>query len=223
MRSVSAVPLTGLTALCLATGCSGSGWLSAVPFTRNDIAEHEALVATLPRANTCVWFTDDAGRVNIVMRHTEPPLLGKQYQTEWIMGLRAGEPPAGSTLRYRVERGACRGLCTSGMTHQRFESRWGVMILSRRSGDRFRGRFHIAAAQQQFSLFTGWAPTGAMAPLLILVGEFEAVHNQKVGRGLMLSLEKEDWSGLAPSPPIPIGPASRPSTRRAAPALPPRS
>jgi hypothetical protein len=216
VRSISAGSLIGVLSLVATAGCTGSGRLSAVPFTRNDISDQEALITTLPTAGTCAWYTDSEERVNVVMRHRGPALPGKPPQSEWVMWIRAGKPPAGSGLRYRIERGAARGLCTAAMAHQRFESRWGVLVLGRQSGERFRGRFQISAAQQQFTLFTGWTPAGAMAPLLILVGEFEAVHDEKLGREMAKLIEKEDWAGLSPALPILISPTTRPAVRPAA-------
>lgn len=202
-------------------GCGGRAELSAVPFSRNDITEQEPLIVRLPTASTCVWFTDDAGRVNVAMRHDGLALLGKYSKTSWVMSMRLGQPPAGRSLRYRIERAAVRGICTSGLAHQRFDARWGVLVLDRQSLNRFRGRFQIASAQQQFTLFSGWSPAGPMAPLLIMVGEFEAVHDEKLGRALIAPIQQEDWSGMAPSPPMIVGPASR-STTRPSPATRPR-
>lgn len=206
----------GLLLVCLA-GCTGRAGMSAVPFTRSDLSDQEPLITHFPQAGTCVWFTDDAGRINLAVKYKNLPLLGIYSQAQWTLWIRAGQPPAGSTLRYRLERSTVRGICTSGMTHQRYEARWGVLVLDRTGKDTYRGRFHISASQQQYSLLTGWAPAGFSAPLLIMVGEFEAVHDEKLGNAIADSINKEDWSGLAPTlPVIPMSGSSRPQTSQPA-------
>lgn len=203
-------------------GCTGHGSISAIPFSRGDIRDREPLVSVLPTAGRCAWYVDEAGQLTVAMKYENIPIFGKFTKARWLARFRLGEMPAGRALKYNIHRDQVRGLCTTGLEHWRFQTRWGVVVLERLSGNRFRGRFQIAVAQQQFTLFSGWSPNGFAAPLLIMWGEFEAVHDEALGKAVAAALDKEDWSGLGVYPttrPIEIrrAPTTRPASRPAGP------
>ncbi|MBN1490606.1 MAG: hypothetical protein JXA69_11870 [Phycisphaerae bacterium] len=208
-------------------GCSGRAEITAIPFTRKDLAGNEPLVSKLPPADQCAWFLDAEGNVRVAMHYENIPLFGKFSKAEWNMALQAEGLPASRERSFTLYRDHFRGLYSISLDHRRFQSRWGVLVLTRLSGDRLRGRFQIAAAQQQFTLFEGWAPPGYQAPLWILWGEFEAVHDPKRAEAILAVLNAEDWGEMLPGPALQprrlepravlSQPTTQPATRSASP------
>ncbi len=201
-------------------GCTGRATISAIPFSRSDIRDREPLVLVLPTAGRCAWYVDDAGQLTVAMKYENLPLFGKYTKAGWLARFRLGEKPAGRSLRYNLSRDQVRGLCSSGIEHWRFQTRWGVLVLDQMPGHRYRGRFQITVAQQQFTLFSGWAPTGYTAPLLIMWGEFEAVHDEGLAKTVVAAIDKENWTDFGAIPmvrPIQTRPhtdSTQPATRR---------
>jgi hypothetical protein len=219
-HSVRWLHITAVTgALAWLAGCTGYANISALPFSRADLRDREPLVLVLPTASHCVWYTDKAGQLTIAMEYENIPIFGKYTKARWLARFRLGEPPAGRSLKYNVYRDQVRGLCSSGIEHWRFQTRWGLVVLDRLADERFRGRFQIAVAQQQFTLFNGWAPMGFSAPLLHMWGEFEAVRDERLGKAIDAAIDKEDWADLGISPttrPLQTRPrllTTRPTTR----------
>ncbi len=197
------------------SGCSGRAQMSGIPLSRNDLRDREPLVWNLPTAGQCAWYIDEKGQMNVAMKYENLPLLGKYSKGQWVTRLRLGDPPAGRSLRYDLAGDRFRAICSFGVEHRRFQSRWGVLVLDRLPGERFRGRFQITVAQQEFSLFGGWGPAGYAAPLLTMWGEFEAIHDAKTGQGIAAIIERENWDGMVGAIPLrAVRPATRPTTTR---------
>ena len=201
------------------SGCTGSAAISAIPFSRTDIRDREPLALTLPTAGRCAWYVDGAGQLTVAMKYENFPLFGKYTKAGWLARFRLGEKPAGRSLRYNLSRDQVRGLCSSGIEHWRFQTRWGVLVLDQMPGHRYRGRFQIAVAQQQFTLLSGWAPTGYTAPLLIMWGEFEAVHDEELAKAVVAAIDKENWTDFGTIPMVrpvqtrPLPGTTQPATR----------
>ncbi len=193
------------TATAVLPGC-GWGRVSAIPFSRTDLRDREPLVYNLPTAGRCGWYLDDKGQMTVAMKYQNLPIFGPLTGSQWVMRMRLGDPPAGSSLRYNLFRDQVRGLCSSGVEHWRFQSRWGVLVLDRLPGRRFKGRFQLSVSQQQFSLFGGWSPVGFRAPLMTMWGEFEAVHDERLGKEVSEAIARENWEDLG------VFPATRPAT-----------
>lgn len=201
--------------LPVAAGCAGRADISAVPVSRSDLRDSEPLISRLPTAGRCAWFVDAAGHINVAMKYENVPIFGRFTKAQWLVRIRLGEPPAGRSLKYTILRDHVRGICSSGVEQWRFQSRWGVLVLDRMSGDRFRGRFHLTVAQQQFSLFGGWAPAGPLAPWVLMVGEFEAVHDTKAAKAILDTIDAENWDGMNPVVPTrPVRLTTRPALPR---------
>lgn len=207
-------------------GCTGRASLSAIPFSRADLRDQEPLVVALPTAARCAWYVDNAGQLTVAMKYENIPILGKFTKAQWLARFRLGEPPAGRSLRYNLYRDQVRGVCSSGVEHWRFQTRWGMLVLDRLPGERFRGRFQITVAQQQFTLFSGWSPAGFAAPLLIMWGEFEAVHDESFAKSVVATIDKENWEALGAFPttrpiqtrPLPAAARTRPASAATRPA-----
>lgn len=202
----------------LTTGCGGWARVSGIPFKRDDLRDNEPLETRFPAADRCCWYAGDDGHATVAMEYHNLPLFGSLSEVAWTIGWRLDGMPAGRSRLYRLDRGDVRGIAAFGLDRRRFESRWGVLVLDRITPDRYRGRFHIAVGQQQFSPLTGWAPQGFLAPLLILWGEFEAVRDPARAKRIQDRVDAEDWESLSITPTVipitPIEPASRPTTTR---------
>jgi hypothetical protein len=211
----TAVLMSGLT---LASGCTGHGSIWTKPLSRTDLRDNEPLVYPFPRAAQCAYFIDENGHTHVAMKHENIPLFGQFSKVTWLMHLRADDQPKGRAMNARLLRDRVRMLYSGGIEHRRFDSRWGLLVLTRLPGDRFMGRFDITVAQQQFTILAGWGPSGFQAPLMNMWGEFEAVHDEKLARSIIRRIEEEDWTDLAGRPmtqPAPLRvriPASAPAT-----------
>jgi len=218
VRSIVSVLLT--IGLPLIAGCTGHGSVWAKPLSRSDIRDNEPLVYPFPAAAECAYFVDDKGQIHIALRYEKLPLLGEFSRVTWFMHIRATDSPRGRAMTARLLRDQIRAIYSAGVDHRRFDSRWGVLVLSRLSDDRFRGRFDATVAQQQFSILAGWNPTGYQAPLMSMWGEFEAIHDEKRARSIIQVIEREDWTDLVGRPmtqPTPLRfriPATAPTTTR---------
>jgi pimeloyl-ACP methyl ester carboxylesterase len=186
----------GLVVAAVTAGCQGTAHTSLIPYSRTDLTESEPLAAELPGAGQCAWYVDEAGRMRVAMRYESLALFGELTKVVWSMAFELEAPPAGRARLYKVRSNAVRMLYSGGIDHRRLLARWGVVLLTQAGGDRYRGRFQIAAAHQQFTLLTSWRPEGIRAPLMIVWGRFEAVHDETLARSLMADIEAEDWSGL---------------------------
>jgi hypothetical protein len=185
-----------LVALAAVAGCHGYATISGVPYARRDLPDNEPLISRLPTAAKGVWYVDEQERLDLAFAY-DGLALG-DAKNMWRVSIGLEGLPAGRSREYRIARDQMRGLYSVGMDHRRFQSRWGVLVLDRVGRDRFRGRFQITAAQQRFTVFTGWSPEGDRAPLLILLGEFEVVQDPAMGRAIRRDVDAEDWSSLGP-------------------------
>lgn len=196
-------------------GC-GSGTVHIVPMMRSDFPEQEKLVFTVPVREAYYDVAAD-GKVQIGLRYRVDSPLGPGLSVDWQMGLTVEGMPAGRERLCRLTAGAARIVQVAGADQRRSQAWSGIAVLHEPVGGRLRGRFHLTMRQQQFALLTGWSPSMFRAPVMIVVGEFEAVKEAAATKAIYDRLDAvgfdESSGGLsAPIPlQLPMMPATKPS------------
>jgi len=175
------VLLLSVTWSALLTGCSGQATISAVPFMRTDFAPTEQAVETIA-ANEAYYWLDDDGMLNIALRRYVPSVWDSAFDEIWVMSLKLEGLPAGSERLYRLGSQSVRQASSHGGLHYRSASLMGVAVAEAPCDGRLEGRLHAVVRRQQFSVLTGWTPDIFRAPMVVMTGTFEAVHNSATGR-----------------------------------------
>jgi hypothetical protein len=189
--------------LLAAGGCSGGGNVRIVPLNRTDFTQREPLVQEVPVREACYW-TGENGELNVGLRFHAGSLLGQAFAYDWQMSLVLDGPPAGSARLYNLRNNAVRIVQTAGADHRRSRTWSGIAVVHSPGGGRLKGRFHVTVREQIFTLLSGWQPPPLQAPMMIVIGEFDAVHDEARGRAIR---EATEAGGLERA-----RPATRPGT-----------
>ncbi len=226
--------LIGAAALCGVAGCNGSATVHSMPFLRQDFSATEAPAQKIDIDEAYYWL-DDQKRLNVALCRHVPSLLGKAYEYDWRLSLVLEDLPAGSEKLYRLGVDSIRLLLAHGGLHARGASLMGVAVVHAPRNGVMRGRFHANLRQQAFTVLTGWTPPLGRAPLVVMAGPFQAIHDPVRGRAIRDRTEADGmerrWrsqtgaAGAFPIYPATTQAASQPtlsSTRPAAPFLPVR-
>jgi hypothetical protein len=130
--------------------------------------------------------------------------------------------PAGRERLYQLDRDSVRVRSSDRGLHRRAASIMGAAVLVAPKQDVLKGRFHVVMRQQQFTVLTGWVPPLSRGKLVIMTGEFEAVHAPERGRAVREQVEADGFSRTPEIWRIPPGaiewldsspPASAPTTQ----------
>lgn len=226
--------LIGAAGLYGVIGCSGSATVHSMPFLRHDFSATESPAHKIDIDEAYYWV-DEQERLNVALRRYVPSLLGKAHEYDWRLSLVLEDLPAGSEKLYRLGADSVRLLISHGGSHARGSSLMGVAVVHAPRNDLLRGRFHVDLRQQAFTVLTGWAPPLGRAPLVVMAGPFEAIHDPVRGRAIRDRTEADGmerrWrslmgaNGAFPIYPTTTQVASRPTlstTRPAAPLMPVR-
>lgn len=186
-----------------AAGCSGSGKVKVVPVMRADLTDTEPLVQEV-RVSEAYWDVDDQGQVVVGLKYHMGSMLGSGFDFDWQLSLVFEAMPAGSSRLYNMRSESIRVLQTFGVDQRRSRGWSGVAVLHGAQDKRLRGRFHANVRQQQFTLLSGWSPPYYQAPMLLVVGEFEAVRNPEKVHQIRQATEAAgfDRSAVRPSPQV---------------------
>jgi len=188
-------------------GCTGRGSVAMVPFMRSDLQPQEVLVQRVP-INEAYYSVDDQGEITVALRYHAKSLLNKTFDVDWQMSIVLGSLPAGSQKLYRMSNRTGRIAQSHMSNSRRGESLTGIVVLHAPKNGRLKGRFHANMRLQQFGVLTGWSPALYRAPMVITVGEFEAIENFERAQqirahtepeGLERTLKRSDKQSTAPS------------------------
>lgn len=181
--------LSRLVALCavLLVGCNGAARVSVISTEVRKLAEDEALQREI-HPDRCHWFVDDKNRLCIAMEGESDAILGDLGHKSMAMSLVLGEPLESGSREYKLDRRSLRMIATTGLGHFRWASLGGVVFIRRDAGhSSLRGRFRIAAKQQNFFIATGWR--GDLRTLLL--GEFTATRDDAISKQIVDRTEGE--------------------------------
>ncbi len=196
--SVLGVSLLLACSLSLLAGCSGGGSVKLVPLMRSDLPDPEPLIQNVPISEA--WYVlEPNGQLVIALRYHAGSLLGRAFDTDWEMSLVLDGLPAGSSRLYKLKGDTVRTVQTLGPDQRRARSWSGIAVLKAPEGGRLHGRFHFTIRQQQFTLLRGWCPPLYQAPMLVCVGEFDAVENAARANEIRKATEAAGFD--RPSPP----------------------
>ena len=189
-------------------GCTGSGSVVLVPMVRSDFGPQEPLVQTVP-VGEAYYGVDRQGELTVALRCHQASLWGRMLDFDWQMSIVLDGLPAGSQKLYRAGPYSVRTVQSYGGDHRRGQSSAGVAVVDAPARGRLKGRFHVSMRLQQFSPLTGWAPVLYRAPLIIAVGEFEAIHQPQLAGQIRARTEPEGFERERQ------GQATRPATKPA--------
>lgn len=209
-----ATRLAVLSTICLcAAGCAGRGTVQLVPQMRSDLPPGEPLMQTVPVNEAYYWVAQD-GALSVALRYRSSSLLGKAFETDWQMSLLLPDLPAGSQKLYRLSMREVRLVQSNGGDHRRSSSLTGIAVVNAPSNGTLVGRFHVLVRQQQFSVLNGWMPPAYQAPVLVMVGDFTAVHQPQRGKEILAHTEEGEF-GRPTLISIPLHPVTRPASQPA--------
>ena len=189
-------------------GCTGSGSVVMVPVARSDFGPQEPLVQTVP-IGEAYYQVDQQGELTVGLRCHQASLWGRILDFHWQMSIVLDGLPAGSQKLYRAGPYSVRVVQSYGGDHRRGQSLSGVAVVYAPARGRLKGRLHVTMRLQQFSPLTGWAPALYRAPLIIVVGEFEAIDQPQRAGQIRARTEPEGLERQRQ------GPATRPATKPA--------
>jgi hypothetical protein len=129
-------------------------------------------------ATECYWWVDDQKQLNIAGQGRLKSLLGKQYDREFAIFFKPGQPSQGVGKDYRLLRDTVQGYIQVGANLHRFESTYGLLGTENRPGEHLVAAYRCGIRIQSAKLFGGWS---SGVPFLIY-GTMEAVPNQE-GKG----------------------------------------
>lgn len=195
-------PKLGLLALAMVSfaGCQGSATVRIVPLMRSDIGPREPLVQEVAVDQAYYWLEGE--ELNIALRCHRSSVLGAAFEYDWQMSLVLEALPAGSSRLYKLKSDAIRIVQTFGAGQNRCRTWSGVAVIEAPEGGRLQGRFHANVRQQTFTLLKGWQPPPLQAPMMIVVGQFDAVNDADRGRAIRAETEAVGFERV-----------SRPATR----------
>lgn len=190
--SAAGLLVAGLLGL---TGCQGSGRVELAVLDFGRIDPPAPRISTV-RLQRCYWWTDEEGQVWIALERDQPWLLGPErfiYQ----MSLVLEALPAGPAREYLVNKRELRALARFGPAEARFVSLNGIVALYRASGDRLRGslRLHVRHQAPKLLGLGGWTQPKSY----LMMGTFEAVHDEVRGRRIATETESQGWDREPPA------------------------
>jgi len=147
---------------------------------RADFTEREPLVREISADQAYYWVEN--GELNVALRYSRSSILGPAFQYDWEMSLVLDGLPAGSSRLYELRPDSVRIVQTAGPDQRRSRTWTGVAVVKAPRDNRLEGRFHVNVRQQRFTALGGWQPPSLRAPMMIVVGRFEAVENAEAGR-----------------------------------------
>ncbi len=155
--------------------------------------------------NRCCWWQDQAGNLWVALEQDRPPWLGSPWNMRFQLALALGPPPAGRSRDYLLSRQELRGLARFGPAQARYSSLAGIAAVYRQPQDRLRGSLRLRVVREIQQPLGNW---GRSTPYLMM-GTFEAVHDQLAGQRIARQIgfldEKE---GAPPAPEQPPGAAT---------------
>jgi len=172
-------------------GCGGSGSVHVMPFERRDFPPTEPPAEVIPATEAYWWREGD--ELNVALRREALCLAGPSCERELLLSLVVEGMPAGRERLYPLQRDALRERSSDRGAHRRSASLNGVAVIAAPQGGRLKGRFHVSVRQQQFTILTGWTPRLARAPLAVMAGTFEAVHDPRRGRKIRARVEADEF------------------------------
>ncbi|MBU0638729.1 MAG: hypothetical protein KKB50_07685 [Planctomycetes bacterium] len=193
--------------LVASAGCNGRGQIELTSLAYHAIDPPAARFARIG-LDRCYWYTDEEGQVCVAMESERSSLFGRLARFSFQLSLVLERPPAGRARNYSVAKRELRAAARLGPAESRFVSVSGIVALYREEGARLRGNFRLQALRQVNRMLGGW---GQPSRYLIL-GRFEAVHDEERGRRIAAATEARGWERQ--SPPT-ARPSSQPATRAA--------
>ncbi|NOT01098.1 MAG: hypothetical protein HOP29_10765 [Phycisphaerales bacterium] len=160
----------GLLVCLAACGCTGSGWIKAVPVRFNKLSPTESLDARYDADACCHWI-DARGNLCVAMSAGGSPPPDGDARRSTSVSMVLGPPPASTGQTYRVMRDTMRMTARDGSSHVRCASLSGIVTAWYDGSGCLHGRFRLFAKQQQFHIMMGWY--GDLRQLMY--GEFVAV------------------------------------------------
>jgi hypothetical protein len=186
------------------TGCGGRGHIEVVSLNYRAIDPPAPRVARI-NLDRCYWWTDQDGQVWIAMEREIRPLLGGRLGNFHLqMSLVLERLPAGTERYYIAAKRELRARALVGPTQIRFSSAAGILALYREPGDRLRGSFRLLTRRVVTRWLGGWGRPSSY----LMLGSFEAVHDEARGRRIAAATESSGWERSR------TGPTSRPASSR---------
>jgi hypothetical protein len=205
-----AVILLGVGLAGLA-GCSGHGRVELVSLTYTSIDPPAPRVARID-LDHCYWWTDAAGQVWVAMEREFRPLFGEFGRFHFQMSLRLERPPSGKARNYFAGKRELRAWVLVGPIQNRLTSAAGIVALYREPGDHLRGSFRLLTRRVVNRWLGGWGRPSSY----LMLGTFEAVHDEDRGRRIAAASESFGWEreeGVSASRPAATQPVTRPAAR----------
>jgi hypothetical protein len=186
---------------------------------RADLPRREPLIQQIS-VDEAYYAVDDDGTLTIALRRNRQSMLFPRLSSEWAMSMVLEGLPAGRERLYPLSTREVRAAQSIAGDHRRWRALMGVAVVQAPQGGRLRGRFHATVQQQQYGLLTGWTPPVYQGPVMVLLGEFEAVLNASRVDELVERTEADGFERPVPSAatrPEPLELRATPRTRPAPP------
>jgi len=202
-----------LLGVCLGglTGCSGGGRVEVVSLNYRSIDPPAPRVARID-LDRCYWWADQEGQVWIAMERETRPLFGIFGRICFQMSLVLEKLPAGRERYYIAAKRELRARALVGPAQIRFSSAAGILALYREPGDRMRGSFRLLTRRVVTRWLGGWGRPSSY----LMLGSFEAVHDEARGRRIAAATESAGW-GREQAAPTSRPVTSQPTTGRRVP------
>ncbi|MFQ5590950.1 MAG: hypothetical protein ACE5HE_07300, partial [Phycisphaerae bacterium] len=109
----------------MAVGCAGHATVVIVPLGVKKISTAAPLTRRLT-PDECYYWVNDKEQLCVAMRNDRSSLLGAACRRGCSLSLILGEPPAGSTRNYRMNKRTLRARVQRGYAHTRSASLTGI-------------------------------------------------------------------------------------------------
>jgi hypothetical protein len=168
-------------------GCQGGGHVDLAALNYRDI-DPPAARFTSVNLDRCFWWTDEQEHVWVALERDQVIWLGPAHFV-FQLSLQLDKPPAGHSRNYLASNRELRGVVRFGPAQSRFVSQAGIVALYRESGDHLRGSVRLDVLRHAQQLLGGWSPAGRY----LMLGEFDAVHDEQAGRRIAEATEAHGW------------------------------
>jgi hypothetical protein len=167
-----------------ASGCAGGGRIEAISLDFRNIDPQRPLKQPV-NLDSCRWWTDDYGTLWIAMTRRVSGLMGPATNLDFALSLSLEKLPAGAARNYKAGANVLRARSRFGIAESRLSSVAGIVAVERAGADRLRGAFRIQARRDTMQMLGGWSA----APQMLLLGDFDAVYDERGGREIVESTE----------------------------------
>lgn len=172
-------------------GCTGSAEIHFVSLHSSEIDPPPAKVWRFD-AQEANWWIDDAGELNLAFRGSKRNLLlGALGNSELLISLVPGPPPAGSGRNYALRQRETRVILKSPLADQRIISYTGVMTVIVEDAQNVLGSFRIWMKAREGLNLLSLLPRSPGSVLCF--GTFRAVRNERRGRDIRQQCEAGGW------------------------------